>query len=365
MKKILLVFGTRPEAIKMCPLVHALKNEPSFRTVVCVTGQHKQMLEQVLSVFRVTADHDLKIMREQQTLFDITAAVVGGIRDILEREQPDLVLVHGDTTSAYGAALAAFYQKIPVGHVEAGLRTYDMHAPFPEEFNRQSIDLISDFLFAPTETAKAQLLREGKHPARIFVTGNTVIDALRFTTALPHPAPFAEWLGDSRSILLTAHRRENLGDPLRSCFRGILRVLEENADVKLIYPVHLNSAVRCVANEVLGDHPRILLTEPLDVVAFHHLMANSHLILTDSGGIQEEASALGKPVLVLRDTTERPEGIAAGNLELVGTEEENVYRAFTALLRNEALHRSMSQAEHPYGDGAAALRITEILKNSL
>lgn len=360
--KILLVFGTRPEAIKMCPLVNELKRRPEqFETVVCVTGQHREMLDQVLRVFDVKPDHDLAIMKPGQTLFDVTSDVLLKIKEVLELEKPDLVLVHGDTTTSFAAALAAFYLQIPVGHVEAGLRTNNLYSPWPEEFNRQAVDVISHWYFAPTDTAKENLLSEGKDAARIFVTGNTGIDALSTTVDEGYQNPELDWAGDSRLILITAHRRENLGEPMHRMFRAIRRVMEEHPDTKAIYPIHMNPQVRKAAHEELDGFDRLRIIDPLEVVDFHNFMAASHLILTDSGGIQEEAPSLGKPVLVMRDTTERPEGVAAGTLRLVGTEEETIYREFSRLLDDAAEYEAMSHASNPYGDGHASERIADVL----
>ena len=362
MKKVMLIFGTRPEAIKMCPLVKELKSLPQFHTLVCVTGQHKQMLRQVLDAFCVEPDYDLAVMKAGQTLFDVTDSVLLGIRDVLERERPELVLVHGDTTTAFAAALACFYLKIPVGHVEAGLRTYNIHSPYPEEFNRQAVSLIARYHFAPTQAAADHLLREGKCADSIVVTGNTAIDGLRTTVRNDYSHPDINWAAGGRLILLTAHRRENLGEPMRQMFRAIRRVTDEHPDVKVIYPVHMNPAVRNAAEAELGGCERIRLIEPLDVTDFHNFMARSYLILTDSGGIQEEAPSLGKPVLVMRDTTERPEGVAAGTLKLVGTDEDVIYREFTKLLEDEAAYKSMTGASNPYGDGHACRRIADFLR---
>ncbi len=359
--KILLVFGTRPEAIKMCPLVKECEKHEEIETVVCVTGQHRQMLEQVLQVFDVTPQYNLAIMKEKQTLFDVATAVLTKMKNILKTENPDVVLVHGDTSTAFITALACFYMQIPVGHVEAGLRTYNMNSPFPEEFNRQAIDLVTKYFFAPTEMSKNNLLKENKNPEDIFVTGNTVIDALTTTVRVDYQNVHLDWASDSRLILLTAHRRENLGQPMRNMFRAIRRICEEHTDIKIIYPIHMNPAVRQIAEEELEGEDRIRMIEPLDVLDFHNFMERSYLILTDSGGIQEEAPALGKPVLVMRDTTERPEGIAAGTLKLVGTSEEGVYQAFKELLDNKEAYEKMSHAVNPYGDGKASERIVNIL----
>lgn len=366
-KNILLVFGTRPEAIKMCPLVKELQTRPSLRTLVCVTGQHRQMLDQVLHTFHVTPDYDLSIMRDKQTLFDITTSVLNGMKAILEEVKPDIVLVHGDTTTTFAAALAAFYLQIPVGHVEAGLRTYNIYSPYPEEFNREAVGSIASFHFAPTEISKMNLLREGKKESSIFVTGNTAIDALRTTVREDYTHPELTWASGFRLILITAHRRENLGEPMRNMFRAIRRVLDEHDDVKAIYPIHLNPAVRQAAEDVFGEsspggkEERLHLIEPLDVLDFHNFMKASYLILTDSGGIQEEAPSLGKPVLVMRDTTERPEGIKAGTLRLVGTDEAFIYQSFTKLLDQPAEYEKMAKASNPYGDGKASVRIADII----
>ncbi len=364
MKKIMLVFGTRPEAIKMCPLVNELKKRKSLQTVVCVTGQHRQMLDQVLEAFDVVPEYDLSIMKDKQTLFDITSNILVRIKEVLEKEKPDTVLVHGDTSTTFVTALACYYMQIPVGHVEAGLRTYNIYSPYPEEFNRQAVSLISKYNFAPTETSKDNLLKEGKAPENIFVTGNTVIDALKTTVREDYRHPELEWAKGSRLILLTAHRRENLGQPLHNMFRAIRRVLDEHPDIKALYPIHMNPVVRKAANEELGDCDRIHIIEPIDVLDCHNIMARSYLILTDSGGIQEEAPSLGKPVLVMRDTTERPEGIKAGTLKLVGTDEGTIYNEFTKLLDDKAAYDMMSKASNPYGDGHACERIADILENN-
>lgn len=362
----MLVFGTRPEAIKMCPLVNELKSRPEqFETVVCVTGQHREMLDQVLEVFGVEPDYDLAIMKPGQTLFDITCDVLLKIRSVLEAESPDCVLAHGDTTTSFAAALAAFYLQIPVGHVEAGLRTRNLASPWPEEFNRQAVDVVSDWYFAPTETSRRNLLDETKPDGRIFVTGNTGIDALRTTVRDDYSHPELDWAEGSRLILITAHRRENLGQPMHRMFRAIRRVMEERPDTKAVYPIHMNPQVRKAAHEELDAFDRLRIIDPLEVVDFHNFMARSHLILTDSGGIQEEAPSLGKPVLVMRDTTERPEGVAAGTLRLVGTEEETIYREFSRLLDDPAEYVKMSHASNPYGDGRASERIADVLKREI
>ena len=360
MKKVMLVFGTRPEAIKMCPLVNVLKKRKKIETIVCVTGQHRQLLDQVLETFDVKPDYDLKIMKERQTLEDVTCNILSKIGAVLEREKPDVVLVHGDTSTAFVSALACFYRQIPVGHVEAGLRTYNLYSPFPEEFNRQAISIISKYNFAPTEKAKNNLLREGKNPDSIYVTGNTAIDALKTTVKDEYFHKELEWAKGSRMILITAHRRENLGEPMKNMFKAIKRVLDEHDNVKAIYPIHMNPLVRETAQAVFGQDDRIHIIEPLDVLDFHNFQKRSYLILTDSGGVQEEAPSLGKPVL--RDTTERPEGIEAGTLKLVGTEVETIYKTFTGLLDNQEEYEKMSQASNPYGDGFASERIADILE---
>ena len=360
-KKIMLVFGTRPEAIKMCPLVNELKTRENAETMVCVTGQHRQMLDQVLETFRVIPDYDLEIMKDGQTLFDITMRVLDGMKSILKEVSPDVVLVHGDTTTTFVAALACFYLQIPVGHVEAGLRTGNLYSPWPEEFNRQAVSVVSAYNFAPTERARQNLLQEQHKTETIWVTGNTAIDALKTTVKENYRHEQLEWVKDARLILITAHRRENLGEPMYHMFRAIKRVLDEHEDVKAVYPIHMNPAVRKTANEVFGKDDRIRMIEPLDVLDFHNFMQRSYLILTDSGGIQEEAPSLGKPVLVMRDTTERPEGIEAGTLKLVGTGEEMIYRAFAELLENKGEYEKMAHASNPYGDGYASVRIANIL----
>jgi UDP-N-acetylglucosamine 2-epimerase (non-hydrolysing) len=365
MKKIMLVFGTRPEAIKMCPLVLELKGRKNVETLVCVTGQHREMLSQVLDAFGVVPDFDLSVMTDKQTLFDITEKVLRGMQEILSDKKPDVVLVHGDTTTTFASALACFYLNIPVGHVEAGLRTYDILSPYPEEFNRQAVDIVTRFLFAPTEVSKANLLKEGKAAEAIFVTGNTAIDALKTTVRKDYSHPELDWAKDSRLVMLTAHRRENLGAPMYRIFGAIRRIVDEFPDIKVIYPVHMNPVVREAANDVLGGHERVHLIEPLDVLDFHNFLARSYIILTDSGGIQEEAPSLGKPVLVLRDTTERPEGVAAGTLKLTGTDEEAIYREFKTLLTDRAAYDAMSHASNPYGDGLASKRIADILEEKL
>ena len=362
MKKVMLVFGTRPEAIKMCPLVNELKTRKGIETIVCVTGQHRQMLDQVLEAFQVEPDYDLSIMKDRQTLFDVTTNILNRIKAVLEEVQPDVVLVHGDTSTTFVTALACFYLQIPVGHVEAGLRTYNIYSPYPEEFNRQAVSIISAYNFAPTELSKENLLREGKNPDTIYVTGNTAIDALKTTVKEDYAHPDLEWAKGSRLIMITAHRRENLGEPMKHMFRAIRRVCDEHPDIKAIYPIHMNPVVREIADSILGDDERIRIIEPLDVLDFHNFLSRSYLILTDSGGIQEEAPSLGKPVLVMRDTTERPEGIKAGTLKLVGTDEEVIYQNFKQLLEDEEAYRAMSTASNPYGDGFACKRIADILE---
>jgi len=364
-KTVMLVFGTRPEAIKMCPLVKELRTRKDIRTVVCVTGQHREMLDQVLEVFEVKPDYDLSIMIENQTLFDITVNILTRIREVLEEVQPDVVLVHGDTSTTFVTALACFYLQIPVGHVEAGLRTYDLNAPYPEEFNRQAVGVVASYHFSPTELSKNNLIREGKNPDTIYVTGNTAIDALKTTVRDDFTHPELEWAEGSRLIVITAHRRENLGEPMHNMFRAIRRIIEEHPDVKAIYPIHMNPVVRNAADELLKDCDRIHLIEPLDVLQFHNFLARCYLILTDSGGIQEEAPSLGKPVLVMRDMTERPEGIEAGTLKLVGTNEERIYQQFKLLLEDQEAYDEMSEASNPYGDGFASQRIADLLERVL
>nr|WP_280640349.1 UDP-N-acetylglucosamine 2-epimerase (non-hydrolyzing) [Lactiplantibacillus pentosus] len=361
----MLVFGTRPEAIKMCPLVNELKTRKDIQTIVCVTGQHKEMLTQVLEAFDVVPDFDLSIMKKQQTLFDVTTAILDKIKPILEREEPDIVLVHGDTSTTFATALACYYLQIKVGHVEAGLRTHNIYSPFPEEFNRQAVSIISEYNFAPTELSRRNLLEEGRDPKSIFVTGNTVIDALKTTIDKNYTHPELQWAEGSRLILITAHRRENLGEPMKNMFRAIRRVMDEHDDVKAIYPIHMNPAIRSIADEILGDDDRIHIIPPLDVLDFHNFTSHSYLILTDSGGIQEEAPSMGKPVLVMRDTTERPEGITSGTLKLVGTDEETIYNEFNRLLSDSEEYKAMSQSSNPYGDGTACKQIADILEQAL
>jgi UDP-N-acetylglucosamine 2-epimerase (non-hydrolysing) len=361
MKTVLLVFGTRPEAIKMCPLVNELKSRENLRTLVCVTGQHRQMLDQVLKTFEVEPDYDLSIMKDRQTLFDVTCNILTNIKPVLEKEKADVVLVHGDTSTTFATALACFYLQVPVGHVEAGLRTYDIFSPYPEEFNRQVVSIISQYNFAPTQMSKDNLLRAGYKEDSIYITGNTAIDALKTTVKDDYNHTELDWAKDSRLIMITAHRRENLGQPMHNMFRAIRRIIDEHPDVKAIYPIHMNPVVREAAKQELGDCDRIHIIEPLDVLDFHNFLARSYLIITDSGGIQEEAPSLGKPVLVMRDTTERPEGISAGTLKLVGTNEEVIYKAFKTLLEDQSAYNKMSKASNPYGDGLASKRIADIL----
>ncbi len=362
MKKIILVFGTRPEAIKMAPLVKEFqKHKEEFKTIVCVSGQHRQMLDQVLDCFKIKPDYDLSIMKPGQTLASINSLLLTSFTEVLEKEKPDMVFVHGDTSTAYVCALAAFYKQIEVAHVEAGLRTYDIYSPFPEEFNRQSIDLISTLYFAPTEYSKQTLLKENPN-RQVFVTGNTVIDTMQTTINPDFQHPVLEWAKDSRLVLLTAHRRENLGENLHNIFKAIKHVVDEHDDVKVVYPVHLNPIVQNAAKEILGNQSRIKLIDPLDVFDFHNFMNASYLILTDSGGLQEEAPHLGKPVLVLRTTTERPEGVEAGTLKLVGVKEDDIYNEFSLLLNNKSEYDKMSKATNPYGDGFASQKIYNLTK---
>lgn len=362
MKRIMLVFGTRPEAIKMCPLVNELKTRDGLETIVCVTGQHRQMLDQVLETFGVVPDYDLSIMKDKQTLFDITTNILEKIKTILETVKPDVVLVHGDTSTTFVTALACFYLQIPVGHVEAGLRTYNIYSPYPEEFNREAVGIISSYNFAPTPLSRDNLLREGKKAETIYVTGNTVIDAMQHTVREDYTHPELDWVGDCKLIFITAHRRENLGLPMHNMFRAIRRVLDEHPDCKAVYPIHMNPVVRQAAEEELGGCDRIHIIEPIEVFDCHNFEARSYLCLTDSGGIQEECPSYGVPVLVMRDTTERPEGVEAGTLKLVGTDEETIYNAFTELLENKEAYEKMSHACNPYGDGKACKRIADILE---
>jgi UDP-N-acetylglucosamine 2-epimerase (non-hydrolysing) len=364
-KKVLVVFGTRPEAIKMCPLVKELKTREILDTVVCVTGQHREMLNQVLGAFKVEPDYDLSIMKEKQTLFDVTIKILEKMKRVLEEVKPDVVLVHGDTSTTFVTSLSCFYLQIPVGHVEAGLRTYNIYSPYPEEFNRQVVGIVAKYNFAPTEISKENLLKEGKVSSSIYVTGNTAIDALNTTIREDYFHEQLDWASDSRLIMITAHRRENLGGPMRNMFKAIKRIVDEYPDIKAIYPIHMNPVVREVANEILGNNDRVRIIEPLEVIDFHNFLSQSYLILTDSGGIQEEAPSLGKPVLVMRDTTERPEGLAAGTLKLVGTEEESIYKTFKLLLKDKEEYEKMSHASNPYGDGFASKRIADILESSL
>ena len=365
MKKVMTVFGTRPEAIKMCPLVNELKTRKGLETVVCVTGQHREMLDQVMEAFGVHADYDLAVMRPEQTLFDITTRILEGIKPVLEKEQPDVVLVHGDTSTAFAAALSAFYLRIPVGHVEAGLRTRNIYSPYPEEFNRQAVSILAKYNFAPTELTADNLRKEGRDPSTIYVTGNTVIDAMRHTVREDYTHPELDWVGNNRLIFITAHRRENFGEPMHHMFRAIRRVLEEHPDCRAVYPVHMNPIVRKAAEEELAGCDQIHLIDPIGVFDCHNFEARCCLCLTDSGGIQEECPAYGKPVLVMRDTTERPEGISAGTLKLVGTNEETIYRSFTELLDDPEAYAKMAHAANPYGDGHACERIADILEKTL
>ncbi len=359
--KVLVVFGTRPEAIKMCPLIIQMKKTQKIECCVCLTGQHREMLQQVMDIFRLQTQYNLDIMKTNQTLSMITISIIERIENIIEFENPDLVLVHGDTSTSFAASLAAFYQSVPVGHVESGLRTYNLKSPFPEEFNRQAVDLISELYFAPTESARQNLLREGKDASKIFVTGNTVIDVFPFTIKSDYQNDLLKWAEGSRMILLTTHRRENIGEPMEHIFHAVKNIIEDFPDVKVIYPIHKNPKVRKIANEIFQNVERIQITEPFDVVAFHNVMSQSYLILTDSGGVQEEAPSLGKPVLVLRNTTERPEGIAAGTSKLTGISEADIYQQIRKLLIDKNAYERMSSAANPYGDGHASERITEII----
>ena len=361
MIKVMTVFGTRPEAIKMCPLVKELKSRQEVECIVCVTAQHREMLDQVLNVFKIKPEYDLNIMKPGQTLSDITSRVLKNLEEIIQKEKPNIVLVHGDTTTTFAGALAAYYCQTDIGHVEAGLRTWNKYSPYPEEMNRQMVGVLADLHFAPTEKSKNSLLSEGKKEENIFVTGNTVIDALSTTINQNYSNEIIDWIGNDRLILLTAHRRENLGNPMRNMFKAIKRIVEETNDVKVVYPVHLNPQVKTVAEEVLGNNDKIKLINPLEVIDFHNFINKSYIILTDSGGIQEEAPSLGKPVLVLRDTTERPEGISAGTLKLAGTDEERIYNLTKELLTDQKEYEKMSKASNPYGDGKASKRIADII----
>lgn len=365
MKKIMAVFGTRPEAIKMCPLVKELQSRKNIETIVTVTGQHREMLDQVLDVFNIIPDYDLSIMQPNQTLFDVTINILDKMKENLELVKPDIVLVHGDTSTTFVTALACFYLQIPVAHIEAGLRTHNLYSPFPEEFNRQAVGLVAKYHFCPTVTSRDNLLVEGKNSNDIYITGNTAIDALQTTVKDIYSHEQLDWVGDSRLIMITAHRRENLGEPMRNMFEAIRAILDENPDVKAIYPIHMNPIVREIAREILGDSDQIRIIEPLEVVDFHNFLARSYLIITDSGGIQEEAPSLGKPVLVMRDTTERPEGIEAGTLKLVGTNKDKIYTNFKLLLNNKNEYDKMSNASNPYGDGTASKQIVDILSKDL
>lgn len=365
MKKVMVVFGTRPEAIKMCPLVKELKTRDKLETIVCVTGQHREMLDQVLTAFEVVPDYDLAIMKDKQTLFDVTISILEKMKEVLEEVKPDVVLVHGDTSTTFVTALACFYLQIPIGHVEAGLRTYNINSPYPEEFNRQAVGIVANYHFAPTEMSKENLLKEGKKAETIYITGNTAIDALNTTVNQDYTHEHLQWASGSRLIMITAHRRENLGEPMRNMFKAIKRIIDEHSDIKAIYPIHMNPVVRDAAKEILGDTDRIRIIEPLEVLDFHNFLSRSHLIVTDSGGIQEEAPSLGKPVLVMRDTTERPEGIEAGTLKLVGTDEEVIYSTFKQLLEDQNEYDRMSKASNPYGDGLASKRIADVLESTL
>ena len=361
--KVMSVFGTRPETIKMAPLVKELAQREEFESIVCVTAQHRQMLDQVLAAFDIKPQYDLDIMQQGQTLSDITARVLKGLEQVIAEVKPDMILVHGDTTTTFAGALAAYYARVAIGHVEAGLRTYDKYSPYPEEMNRQFVGCMADLHFAPTELSRENLIKEGKKPESIVVTGNTAIDALATTVREDYRNELLDWAAGSRLLVLTAHRRENLGEPMHRMFRAIRRIADEFPDVKMVYPVHLNPLVQQAADEEFGDCGQIRLVPPMEVVEFHNLLARSFLILTDSGGIQEEAPSLGKPVIVLRDTTERPEGIKAGTLKLAGTEEETVYSMIRELLTDEREYARMSHASNPYGDGRASKRIADAIVN--
>lgn len=363
--KVMTIFGTRPETIKMAPLVKELKTRSEIQTIVCVTAQHRQMLDQVLHAFSIVPDYDLDVMKQGQTLSDITTRVLIGLESVIKKEKPNIVLVHGDTTTTFAGALAAYYQQVAIGHVEAGLRTYNKYSPYPEEMNRQMVGVLADMHFAPTEQSKQNLLKEGKNEKTIIVTGNTAIDALKTTVRSDYTSELLQWAKGSRLIVLTAHRRENLGEPMHHMFRAIKRIIQKYDNVKMVYPVHLNPLVQNAARTIFGDDPKIRLVEPMEVIDFHNLLSKSYLILTDSGGIQEEAPSLGKPVVVLRDTTERPEGIAAGTLKLAGTDENRIFSIIDELLSDQKEYVRMSQASNPYGDGFASKRIVDALLNFL
>ena len=365
MIRVLSIFGTRPEAIKMAPLVLELNKDKDIESLVCVTAQHREMLDQVIDAFELKTDYDLNIMQQGQTLSDITTRALTGLDSVIKDCNPDIVLVHGDTTTAMVGALAAFYNQKAIGHVEAGLRTNNKYSPYPEEVNRKIIDSIADLYFAPTETSKQNLVCENIPEEKIFITGNTAIDALKTTVKCNYSNEIVEWVGQDRMILLTAHRRENLGEPMRNIFRAIKRITDEISDIKVVYPIHMNPKVREIASEILKDNEKIKLIEPLEVIDFHNMLNKSYLIMTDSGGIQEEAPSLGKPVLVLRDTTERPEGVEAGTLKLVGTDEQDIYNAAKELLTKKETYEMMSVAKNPYGDGNASLRIIQAIKEKL
>lgn len=362
MIKVMSIFGTRPEAIKMASLVKELEKREEVKSIVCVTAQHREMLDQVLNTFDIKPDYDLNIMKQGQTLADVTTRALIGLEKVIKEVKPDIVLVHGDTTTTFAGALAAFYNQVAIGHVEAGLRTDDKYSPYPEEMNRQCVDRMTDLYFAPTEISKNNLLKENISEEKIYVTGNTAIDAMSTTVDEDYVHPDLEWIKpDERMILLTAHRRENLGEPMRHIFKAVKRIVDEFSDIKVIYPIHMNPKVREVASEVFDGYDRIRLIEPLEVFDFHNFLNKSYIILTDSGGIQEEAPSLGKPVLVLRDTTERPEGIKAGTLKLVGTDEEVIYEETKKLLTYIDEYEKMSKASNPYGDGHASERIVDAI----
>lgn len=361
MIKVMTIFGTRPEAIKMAPLIKELESRENIECVVCVTAQHREMLDQVLDTFNIKANYDLNIMKAGQTLSEITSRVLIGLEDIIKKEMPNIVLVHGDTTTTFAGALAAFYNQVDIGHVEAGLRTWNKYSPFPEEMNRQMVDRMTDMFFAPTEVSKANLLAEGIDEEKIYITGNTAIDAMKTTIKNDYHHSVFEWLGNDKMILLTSHRRENLGEPMYNIFRAIKRIVEEYDDVKVVYPIHMNPKIREIAKDVIGNNDKIKIINPLEVIDFHNFQNKSYIILTDSGGIQEEAPSLGKPVLVLRDTTERPEGIDAGTLKLVGTCEDVIYNETKKLLDDISLYNLMSKASNPYGDGTASKQIVDAI----
>ena len=361
MIKVMTIFGTRPEAIKMAPLIKEIERRNDIDSIVCVTAQHREMLDQVLEVFKIIPNYDLNIMKSGQTLSEITSRVLISLEEIIKKEQPSIILVHGDTTTTFAGALAAFYNQVDIGHVEAGLRTWNKYSPFPEEMNRQMVDRMTDIFFAPTNISKNNLLKENVDESKVYVTGNTAIDAMNYTIKEDYTHEVFDWVGSDKLILLTAHRRENLGKPMENIFKAINKITKAFNNVKVVYPIHMNPKIREIANNIIGDNEKVKIIEPLEVTDFHNFINKSYLILTDSGGIQEEAPSLGKPVLVLRDTTERPEGIDAGTLKLVGTDTDTIYENTKLLLENKDEYDKMSKATNPYGDGTASKQIVDII----